>query len=128
MIIKKLLGLIGMNDQIHLVISPTVRESDGLAMSSRNARLSADARQRASVIYESLEDLKKNLRKGSLEEAKRKALKRLRDDGFRPDYVEIADADSLQLVGEWDGKQRLVALAAAFLDEVRLIDNMLISP
>ena len=47
---------------------------------------------------------------------------------FNIDYVEIADAVSLEIVEEWDGKQKLVALVAAYQDEVRLIDNMLILP
>ena len=48
--------------------------------------------------------------------------------GFKIDYVEIADADTLELVENWDGKQKVVALAAAFLNNVRLIDNMVINP
>jgi pantoate--beta-alanine ligase len=47
--------------------------------------------------------------------------------GFKPDYVEITDADNLAIVNDWDGKQKLVALIAAFLNEVRLIDNMLLN-
>ena len=44
--------------------------------------------------------------------------------GFRIDYIELADAGTLELVEHWDGKQKVVALAAAFLHNVRLIDNM----
>ena len=49
----------------------------------------------------------------------------LTEKGFKVDYVEIADADTLQIVDHWDGKQKLVALAAAFLNQVRLIDNII---
>ena len=58
---------------------------------------------------------------------KKQAVQKLVENGFKVDYVEIADAESLQLVDYWDGKQKLVALAAAFLSGVRLIDNVLLS-
>jgi len=48
----------------------------------------------------------------------------LNDAGFKTDYVAMADAQNLQPVNDWDGTQKLVALVAAFLGEVRLIDNM----
>ena len=50
----------------------------------------------------------------------------LSSDGFQPDYVELANAKTLALVEVWDGKEELVALIAAFLSGVRLIDNMLV--
>ena len=46
---------------------------------------------------------------------------------FKIDYIEIADADTLALVEKWNGKQQVVALAAAFLNKVRLIDNMVVN-
>ena len=58
---------------------------------------------------------------------KKQAVERLAASGFNVDYVEIADAETLQIAGQWDGKQKLVALAAAFLNGVRLIDNILLS-
>ena len=48
----------------------------------------------------------------------------LSQKGFRTDYIDIADANTLDLVDHWDGKQKIVALAAAFINNVRLIDNM----
>ncbi|MBL7721162.1 MAG: pantoate--beta-alanine ligase, partial [Chitinophagaceae bacterium] len=48
-------------------------------------------------------------------------------EGFRVDYIEIADAKTLKAVNNWDGKKKLVALVAAFLNEVRLIDNLLLN-
>ena len=48
--------------------------------------------------------------------------------GFQTDYIEIANAETLQLVEVWNGKEKIVALAAAFLNTVRLIDNMVINP
>ncbi|HZI53637.1 MAG TPA: pantoate--beta-alanine ligase [Chitinophagaceae bacterium] len=127
MVIKKLVSLVGLENELKVVISPTLREPDGLAMSSRNTRLAEDDRKKAAMIFESLNFIKKKIKKGSLDELKKQAVQKLVENGFKVDYVEIADAESLQLVDYWDGKQKLVALAAAFLSGVRLIDNVLLS-
>jgi pantoate--beta-alanine ligase len=127
MVIDRLLELTGMNERISLHICPTQRESDGLAMSSRNLRLSPEERHQATAIYRELNAIREQLHRGDLSPLKQKATHNLEALGFRPDYIEIADARTLQPVGEWDGQSPLVALAAAFLGEVRLIDNMLIA-
>ncbi|PWT73967.1 MAG: pantoate--beta-alanine ligase [Bacteroidetes bacterium] len=106
---------------------PTVREPDGLAMSSRNVRLNEEQRKRATTIFESLSYLKNNLSKGNLSALLDKARSILTARGFKIDYLDIADADNLERVGIWDGRQKLVALAAAFLDEIRLIDNIVLN-
>jgi len=49
------------------------------------------------------------------------------EKGFRPEYVEIADASTLQPLNEWNGNQKLAVLTAAFLGEIRLIDNLLLN-
>jgi pantoate--beta-alanine ligase len=126
MVIAKLVELMGQKEAIRVNICPTLRESDGLAMSSRNMRLNKEERAKASAIYEALIYIKKNLEAGNLQPLKTTVLARLTADGFKPDYIEIADASTLEIVNEWDGKQKLVVLAAAFLNEVRLIDNMTI--
>ena len=123
-VIKKLLQLTGMATEV--VVCPTQRESDGLAMSSRNMRLNDDERKRAVKIYETLCFIKKQVRKGYLEDLKERARQYLTAEGFKVDYVEIADAVTLEPLENWDGKTLLVALIAAFLDEVRLIDNMVL--
>ena len=125
MVIKKLLTLTGM-ESIQLEIRPTLREKDGLAMSSRNMRLNKEERQIAPAISHSLEMIKKEISPGKLEHLKMKAKKFLESKSLKIDYVEIADAADLTAVEVWDGKQKLVALVAAFLGEVRLIDNKVI--
>lgn len=110
----------------NIIICPTLREHDGLAMSSRNVRLSVPNRKKAVKISETLFYIKNNVKPGSLKNIKDKSAQNLIAAGFKVDYVEIADARSLQLINDWDGKTPLVALAAAFLDDVRLIDNMLL--
>lgn len=127
MVIKRLLEITGMSQSIQVNISPTLREPDGLAMSSRNMRLDAIARKKAPAIYESLSYIRENLKPGDLHELKESAFSFLTGKGFKVDYIEIADAGNLQQADYWDGKQKLVALAAAFLEDIRLIDNILLN-
>jgi pantoate--beta-alanine ligase len=96
-------------------------------MSSRNMRLSAEQLALAPTLFSVLTEAKISLKPGSLEPIQTLAIKRLTEAGFRPDYFEFAKADSLQLVDEWNGSERIVALVAAFLGEVRLIDNMILN-
>ena len=104
-----------------------IREADGLAMSSRNMRLSLAERRKAVLIFQSLSFIKNNLVSGETETIKNKAIAMRTREGFRVDYIEIADAKTLKAVNNWDGKKKLVALVAAFLNEVRLIDNLLLN-
>ena len=127
MVITKLTAITGKKDSIITNICPTLREPDGLAMSSRNMRLNKEERGIAPAIYQTLTFIKRNLKKGSLQELKTAAAAKLVGQGFQPGYIEIADATTLHIINEWDGKQKLVALAAAFLHEVRLIDNLLLN-
>jgi len=124
MVIKKLVDLEKINTTIH--ICPTLRETSGLAMSSRNMRLTEENRNHALKIFETLSYLKDNIKPGDLAGLKQVAINNLTNAGFKVDYVEIADADDLDIINEWDGNIKLVAVAAAFLGEVRLIDNMLL--
>ena len=124
MVIKKLIALKGFKTAIN--ICPTLRETDGLAMSSRNMRLNIEQRKQALEIFKTLLFIKNNLKPGDLKKLKQDATKNLTEAGFKVDYVEIANTENLDLVEHWDGKQKTVGLVAAFLGEVRLIDNMLL--
>ena len=124
MVISRLLELTGYSEKISIEICPTLREPDGLAMSSRNRRLSESARITAGSIFQTLLYLKDNLATGDLSALQKTAANQLTTAGFRTDYVTIADAATLQPCLNWDGKQQLVALIAAFLNDVRLIDNL----
>ena len=124
MVISKLVSLSG--TPIEILIGDTLRETDGLAMSSRNLRLSYEARTKAPLIYETLVWIKQQLKPGNLKSIKKQATNNLNAGGFKTDYVEIANANSLQIVDEWDGQSALVILVAAFIDEIRLIDNLLV--
>jgi pantoate--beta-alanine ligase len=124
MVIKRMTEITGIKTKI--IICDTLREADGLAMSSRNMRLATAERNRAFQIFKTLTYIKEHLKTGNLEQLKQTAVKMLTDSGFKVDYVEIADAGSLEIMNEWDGKTKPVALAAAFIGDVRLIDNMVL--
>jgi pantoate--beta-alanine ligase len=124
MVVNRLLQL--MKSPTELITCPTLREADGLAMSSRNMRLSADDRQKATTIYKSLTLIKQEYNNGGAWPViKDKATQLLTNAGFRIDYVELADAKTLEPATDQNGPR--VALIAAFLHDVRLIDNMLLN-
>ena len=124
MVITKLVSLT--ETPIEILIGDTLREHDGVAMSSRNLRLSEDARSKAPLIYETLVWIKQQIKTGNLQSIKKQAADNLNAGGFKTDYVEIANAASLKIVDEWEGNTALVILIAAFIDDIRLIDNILV--
>ena len=127
MVIKKLIELMGLSKRIETNVSATVREPDGLAMSSRNMRLGETERKIATEISKTLFYIREKINPGPIADLKQTAFKKLETKGFKVDYMEIADADNLELMNTWDGKQKIVALLAAYLGEVRLIDNMILN-
>jgi pantoate--beta-alanine ligase len=126
MIIKRLIELMHLEHRVQTRICPILREKDGLAMSSRNMRLNPEQRAKATALYETLLFLKQNLDKGSLEDLKKEASDLLRKRNFKTDYVEIADAKTLKPINEWDSRTNIIGLVAAYIDGVRLIDNMML--
>ena len=102
----------------------TMREPDGLAMSSRNRYLSAEERAIAPAIYGELERARKAIESGDADFAgiARRGEQALRQAGFRPDYFEIRDAATLDLPGQQS--RDLVILTAARIGRARLIDNV----
>jgi pantoate--beta-alanine ligase len=123
MVIKKLIAIA--NWDIKLAIIPTLREASGLALSSRNMRLSEPDKAAAAAIYQALLYLRQHLQPGQLDSIVSTADQIIRQAGFdKIDYITIANADTLETLNQWDGKTKLVALIAAFIGGVRLIDNM----
>jgi len=112
---------------IHLKRMPVFREADGLAMSSRNMRLSEPERKKAIVLYESLIASKKLLTQGiSISQAKEFVKQKWESiAGIKLDYFELADSENLNLLETVTGKS--VLLIAGFVGEVRLIDNLLLN-
>jgi pantoate--beta-alanine ligase len=123
MVIRQLIRLTGLPVEVQIV--PTRREASGLAMSSRNLRLSAQQLEAAAVIYRQLVTIREQLQPGRLDGLIQQASASILAAGFEKiDYVSIADAASLAPVTDWDGQTQLVALVAAFIGGVRLIDNL----
>ena len=105
-----------------------LREESGLAMNSRNARLSDEARKKAPVIYESLQFIKQNISTTNFNTLKQKATENILQQGFdKIDYVEICDAETLLPVTKIEGDKKLIVLVAAFIEGVRLIDNLILN-
>jgi pantoate--beta-alanine ligase len=111
---------------VTLVPCPTVREADGLAMSSRNRRLGLEYRIRAPFIYQSLTEARDLLLSGSsVEEIKNTMRERYAQrPAFLLEYFEVANAHSMQLVDERQAEGQTALCLAAHLDGVRLIDNV----
>ncbi|HSG67606.1 MAG TPA: pantoate--beta-alanine ligase [Bacteroidales bacterium] len=116
------------NIPVEVIGCPIIRERDGLAMSSRNVRLSEHNRSIAPEIYCTLMRLKDQAGKYPFDKALREAEKRLiRHREIKLEYVEIVDESSLLKVDGWDRAKHLRAFIALFLGDVRLIDNMKIT-
>ena len=112
---------------VEIIGAPTIREDDGLAMSSRNSRLSVAQRKLAPSLHRVLRKLEKRVMLGNCDyvEAQNEMMAELSELGFKPDYILVCNAKTLQAANETD--QDLVILAAAYLGDVRLIDNIQIS-
>lgn len=105
---------------------PTVREADGLALSSRNTYLDAHERRQAPLLYSVLQDVAAAVAAGAGDRTAllARAHQRLEDAGFAPDYVELRRAEDLQPPRADDGPAGLRVLAAARIGRARLIDNL----
>jgi pantoate--beta-alanine ligase len=112
---------------LRIEVLPTVREPDGLAMSSRNAYLGDEDRERATALSRALTAAAERARAGSLADALAAAHEQLAAAGIEPEYLEARDAEGLEPVAELDDRPVLIAIAA-HLGGARLIDNVLIWP
>ena len=111
---------------VRIVVCPTVREADGLAMSSRNAYLSESERGRAAALYEGLMEAREAIRNGERAPGavKRIMVARLTRSELAVDYAEVVDAATLRPVNGIDGL--VLIAAAARLGRTRLIDNIVL--
>jgi pantoate--beta-alanine ligase len=111
---------------VELNMCPIVREKDGLAMSSRNVRLSKKEREQALALSRALEITQKNFQDKTIDELETEAKEFLeKSDGIKLEYFEIADGETLHSTTSRDSK-RIVALVAAFVGNTRLIDNLIL--
>ncbi len=111
---------------VRIEVCPTVREPDGLALSSRNIHLSDDERERASALHRALDAARTAIAEGERDAAaaRAKAIAELTAAGLEPEYLELVAAEDLTPVQQINGN--LLAIAAARIGETRLIDNELI--
>jgi pantoate--beta-alanine ligase len=112
---------------VRIEVLPTVREADGLAMSSRNAYLSPEDRGRATALSHALAAAERGARAGSLGMGLEAARRELTAAGIEPEYLEARDAETLEPVHALEARPVLV-LVAAQVGAARLIDNVLIHP
>ncbi|WP_313267360.1 pantoate--beta-alanine ligase [Sphingobacterium sp.] len=127
MVIKR---MIAMKDlPIQLAICPIIRDQDGLALSSRNARLSEAGKRTALALSRSLQYVKDHIHDPiPLKDIKDKALQILTDtDGLSVEYFAICESSSLKEVNHIDFNKQHVALVTAWVEGVRLIDNMILN-
>ncbi len=104
----------------------TIREKDGLAMSSRNIRLSPAEREKAVCLVEALRLIQKNIQAGNLTSLIQEATSLLLANGLVVDYVALTN-QQLEPLDHWDGHTPVVGLIAASIHDIRLIDNMIVA-
>jgi len=122
-IIKHMVKTLGI--PVRIISCETVREPDGLAMSSRNVRLTIGERDLAPKIYDILMYTKSNAGSVPVQKLQLLASKRfLEYPAFRVDYFEIVHKDTLMPVTDWDDRENIIACVAVYLGDIRLIDNM----
>jgi len=124
-VVRRMVDALAIDTEV--VMCPIVREEDGLAMSSRNVRLDKESRQKAPAIYQALQEARAMLQRGeSVQTIQRKSLDALSAAGLKPEYFELADAHSLQLVEDTAKVEAIVACTAAWAGDIRLIDNRML--
>jgi pantoate--beta-alanine ligase len=127
LLVKKMVEFYDM--PVEIIGCPIIREENGLAMSSRNERLSAENRKKASLIFEILTRAAHQVKNSSLgyEAIKQTAKADLANVGnFTVDYFDICSAKDLSTVEDDETKQELIILTAVYIGNVRLIDNVLV--
>ncbi len=124
LIVKKLTGMLEMN--VEIVACPIIRESDGLAMSSRNQLLSPAERLHAPNIARTLFKAREMAREKSFSEVQSWAIGNLNNDPFTDvDYFEIVNAETLEKVSKREEAEKIIACVAVKIGKVRLIDNLI---
>ncbi|NVO19066.1 MAG: pantoate--beta-alanine ligase [Bacteroidetes bacterium] len=122
-IIRNLVRLLQL--PVEIVACPTVREPDGLAMSSRNERLNPDERAIAPSIYQALLKARDNYSWFTPDGISKMVTGEIEQTlGFDVEYASVVDTETLMPLSEWEDSDHAILCVAVFLGEVRLIDNM----
>lgn len=125
-VIQKLVDEFNFNITLHSVA--TLRETDGLALSSRNLRLNPEQREKAIVFYKGLLQARAALKEGKkIDEVKTKVKAIIEQySDVRLEYFELADSKNLNLLDDVDASEHPIMCIAGYVGEVRLIDNMFV--
>ena len=125
-IVKRLIDL--EKHKTKLIICPTVREKNGLAMSSRNNLLSQKNRENSSIIFHNLNYVKTHFKTTDFDQIISKCIKSINSyDGFKTEYFEIVDSFSLSKQKKYCENKSYRVFVSVMVDEVRLIDNILLN-
>lgn len=112
---------------VEIIACPILREPDGLAMSSRNTRLTAEERIIAGMVPDMMQQVNKILREQSIDAAKKFITDLVSKISImKLDYFEVCDAETLESLSDYNPKNKTVSLIAVFVGNIRLIDNWLI--
>ncbi|SMO58326.1 pantoate--beta-alanine ligase [Solitalea koreensis] len=123
LVISKMVEIFKM--PLKLVCCPTIREKDGLAMSSRNIHLSETERNASLMLSKLLFAAKNQISAKTIEAIENEAMSLMRTaELVQPEYFKIVTADSLQAPASTNGTEKMIALVAAKVGNTRLIDNM----
>ena len=113
------------NIPVEIIPCPTVRETDGLAMSSRNKRLTIEQRNAAPTIYKLLKLTKENSKSNTPNILKQQLIDKFNSyKNFDLEYFEFADDKDLQPINSWNSASGIIAFVVVKLGEIRLIDNI----
>lgn len=112
--------------QVEMLTAPTLRDDDGLAKSSRNVRLNATERALAPLIYQTLVSIQAKAEIAPFATVKKEAWEMLERKGFKPEYISLIDRETWQELDDFDQTKSTAVLLAAWLGDVRLIDNILL--
>ena len=125
LVVKKMVEIYSLN--IDLIMCPTLRETDGLAMSSRNVRLSPKGRQQALAIVKTLIGFQETYLDLGIGKAREQAIEKLTEsEGLTLEYFEVCEPQTLKTVHSAKKEDPIVVLVAAWVDGVRLIDNIIL--
>ena len=126
MVVRSLVKQLGLLTEI--IACPILRESDGLAMSSRNVRLNEQERLEAAAIPEMMKLGNEILKLYGIAEAKKYILSVVATiPNMKLEYYEVCDAETLGILTEFSPKQKAVSLIAVFVGNIRLIDNWMVN-
>lgn len=125
MVVKKMIT--DLKIPVYLKMASTLREEDGLAMSSRNMRLDEASRRNAVSVFAILKKAATDAKQYSVAEAKANALKSLQEiPQATPEYLEFANAENLALIEKYDISVPTVICVAVWIGGIRLIDNIIL--